>query len=148
MTTRPPLQARLLGYGGLLPFVGLVAACQLDPGRAGAWQQMLLNYGAVILSFVGALHWGLAMADNALSPRERTTCYLWSVMPALLGWLALLLDPVSASCLLATGFAVQLLRDWRVAIPAGLPAWFLPLRIQLSCIAVLSLLLATCVGRI
>ena len=30
--------------------------------RNGVGQHMLLNYGAVILSFVGALQWGFAMS--------------------------------------------------------------------------------------
>ncbi|MCK7579992.1 MAG: DUF3429 domain-containing protein [Chromatiales bacterium] len=31
----------------------------LDPPRAPAWSDALVGYGAVILSFVGALHWGV-----------------------------------------------------------------------------------------
>ena len=49
-----------LGYGGLLPF-GALALLLLDGARSALWWPALLAYGAVILSFVGALHWGFAM---------------------------------------------------------------------------------------
>ena len=135
-----PRSVAWLGYGGLLPFVGLALATLLDPQRSGAWQQLSLNYGAVILSFVGALHWGFAMSAPAMSERKRSVCFAWSVMPALLAWLALLLDPLSAGALLAAGFAAHYVQDWRLVSHAGLPAWYLPLRLRLSVVAALSLL--------
>jgi hypothetical protein len=47
------------------PFVALAAAGLLDPQRSAIWQRLALHYGAVILSFVGALHWGCAMIAPA-----------------------------------------------------------------------------------
>ena len=139
-TPSMPRSVAWLAYGGLLPFAGLALASFLDLHRSGAWQQLLLNYGAVILSFVGALHWGFAMCAPAMSERKRSICFAWSVMPALLAWLALLLDPLAASALLAAGFAIHYVQDWRLVRHAGLPAWYLPLRLRLSVVAALSLL--------
>lgn len=52
------------GYAGVLPFVVGLLGVLLAP--AADWrlqaQQAAVDYGAVILSFVGALHWGLALA--------------------------------------------------------------------------------------
>ncbi|MDY7578796.1 DUF3429 domain-containing protein [Herbaspirillum sp. RTI4] len=129
-----------LAYGGLLPFVCLMSASLLDAPRSGVWQQLLLNYGAVILSFVGALHWGIAMSAPDMSERKRTVCFAWSVIPALLAWLALLLDPIAASALLAAGFAAHFMQDWRLMRHTGLPQWYLPMRLQLSVVAALSLI--------
>lgn len=136
-----------LGYGGLAPFIVLAAACLLDPRRSGVWQQMALNYGAVILSFVGALHWGIAMSATALSERTRNACFAWSVIPALLAWLALLLDPIAGSTLMAAGFAAHYLQDWRLLRRAGVPGWYLPLRLRLSIVAALSLIAASFASR-
>ena len=61
----PSLWARRLGFGGLIPFVGLAAALWLAP--AGGWPlaaMALLGYGATISSFLGAIHWGLSMRDG------------------------------------------------------------------------------------
>lgn len=136
-----------LGYGGLLPFVTLATASLFDPQRGGAWQQLLLNYGAVILSFVGALHWGFAMGSSAASERARTLSFVWSVVPALLAWLALLLDPLAGGALMAAGFGLHVLQDWRLAGQAALPAWYLPLRLRLSVVAAMSLLAAGWASR-
>ena len=53
-----PATVAWLGYGGLLPFVFLATAIFIDPDHAPLWGDALTAYGAIILSFVGALHWG------------------------------------------------------------------------------------------
>ena len=53
---RTPRLVACLAYAGLIPFLALLAASWLDTQRSGVWQQLSLQYGAVILSFVGALH--------------------------------------------------------------------------------------------
>ena len=50
-----------LGYGGLIPFLALTPASLLDHQHGAVWSDALYAYGAIILSFIGALHWGLAM---------------------------------------------------------------------------------------
>jgi len=135
-----PRSVAWLGYAGLLPFVALALACLLDASHRAGWQHHALNYGAVILSFVGALHWGFAISAHAMSERKRRACYAWSVMPALIAWLALMLDPFAASAMLAAGFALHYVQDWRLVRHAGLPAWYLPLRLRLSLVAIVSLL--------
>ena len=48
------LTARILGYGGALPFLGgAIAASQQIPISGFAPAYLLLSYGAVILSFLG-----------------------------------------------------------------------------------------------
>ncbi|MEL6449457.1 MAG: DUF3429 domain-containing protein [Pseudomonadota bacterium] len=80
--------ARVLGYGGLLPFFALALALLLNWALAGidtrAW---LTGYAATILSFVGAVHWGVAVAQPALPARR--TWLAASVLPALVAWVAL-----------------------------------------------------------
>jgi len=50
--------AAWLGYGGLIPFIVLAPASLLDHHHGWTWSDALYGYGAIILSFVGALHWG------------------------------------------------------------------------------------------
>ena len=101
-----PRTVAWLGYGGLLPFIGLalatVRANFLGEDPQG-WNAALLAYGAVILSFVGALHWGFAMTLRGLTDGQRTAAFVRSVVPALVAWVALLVAPSVAVVLLLVG---------------------------------------------
>lgn len=145
---KAPRLVAWLAYGGLIPFIALTAASLMDPHRSGIGQHLLLNYGAVILSFVGALHWGFAMSALAMSERKRNVCFAWSVVPALLAWVALSIDPLVGSALMAAGFAIHYLQDWRLVRHVGLPAWYLPMRLRLSVVAALSLIVTSLPSRI
>lgn len=130
-----PATVAWLGYGGLLPFITLALATVIDAEQKVLWCDALIDYGAVILSFVGALHWGFAMSLHGLEPERRNACFVWSIVPALLAWSALLLSPTSASSLLVMGFIASYWQDKRLAGFARLPAWYLPLRCRLSGVA-------------
>ncbi len=133
-----PRPVAWLGYGGLLPFLGLAAAVLLRVEEDLA-RPALVGYGAVILSFVGALHWGFAMLLPGLGEAERTRLFAWSTVPALVAWPAPLASPPLAAFILMAGFVAHYLQDRRLARRAALPAWYLPLRLQLSSVACLSL---------
>ena len=134
-----PLTVAWLGYGGLLPFVGTALACFFDPHHGGMWLQTLLTYGAVILSFVGALHWGFAMVHPAAAGPVANKLFFWSVVPSLLGWVALLVEPAVGTALLITGFLAHYGQDLRLNRILPLPFWYLPLRLQLTAVACLCL---------
>lgn len=85
----PPL-AVALGVAGLIPLIGCaVAAFAGDPRQTGLWLSGLVAYGAVVLSFLGAVHWGFALADDPMRVQSRRL--LLGVVPALIGWAALML---------------------------------------------------------
>ena len=138
MNTAAPLPtaARWLGFAGLLPFAAaaLLALTPNAPLHTLALPA-LLAYGAVILSFLGGIRWGLAMAANAADLPARLAL---SVLPSLLAWLALLLAPRAGLLLLALGFAAMLLLDQRIG---DAPAWYPRLRLPLSLGALAALLL-------
>lgn len=143
-----PRTVAWLGYGGLLPFLVLTPASLLDHHHGAVWSDALYAYGAIILSFVGALHWGLAMSLPELSERQRSAWFTWSVVPALIAWPAVLLSPPLAAPLLVFGFIAHYLQDRRLAQQATLPGWYLPLRLHLSCVAVVCLvagIFASCI---
>ena len=106
----PPVP-RALGFAGVIPFLLLTVFSWFQGPYQDPSQFALMAYGVVILSFVGALHWAFAMIADGLSERERGQHYLWSVIPALLGWVALLLPPVTALILLLAGFWSHYLLD-------------------------------------
>jgi hypothetical protein len=137
----PPAHVAALGYGGLLPFAGLALLAWADAPRAAFWSEALVGYGAVILAFVGALHWGIALGAAALDAAARRRAFVWSVVPALLAWPATLLAGAAAAALLVSGFVLHLAQDRSLAGPAALPAWYLPLRTRLTLVACACLLL-------
>ena len=134
-----PRTVAWLGYGGLLPFLALTPASLLDHHHGVVWSDALYAYGAIILSFIGALHWGLAMSLPELTERQRSACFAWSVVPALIAWPAVLFSPPLAAPLLVFGFIAHYLQDRRLARQATLPGWYLPLRLRLSSVAVVCL---------
>ena len=123
--------AAWMGYLGLLPFLGAGVGVWFGMSWLTGW---LLAYGAVILSFVGAIHWGLAMARQDPSPRW----FYASVVPALAGWLALLLPALAGLPVLIAGFVGWRVWEHRGGGPA-LPRWFRRLRTVLSAGAVAAL---------
>ena len=102
-----PLMAWLLGFGGVVPFLVLFLALLpgLTPGFADSQQisLWLLAYAAIILSFIGAVHWGVALAtdNDAMNTRQGSWNYLYGIMPALIAWFALLLPHTIALFLMA-----------------------------------------------
>ena len=138
---RAPAAPLWLGAAGLVPFVLCTVALWLSDAshEAMVWR-LLIGYGAVILSFVGALHWAFAMRATNGTDRRSWILYGWSVIPALIGWIALSVGPpVVAALMLITGFAIQYLFDLCHGHALELPRWFVPLRGVLSTVAVICL---------
>lgn len=137
----PPRHIVLLGYGGLLPFIGLALLILTSVEYRPLLAVALVNYGAVILSFVGALHWGFAMSVQNLSAELRRNRLIWSVIPALIAWLSTLL-PVPVGCLLLiVGFVVHFWQDRQLVRAVNLDAWYLPMRFRLTAVASVCLLI-------
>ena len=93
MNPLPPLLLKL-AYAGLIPFVGLALLVQLAPTPLNYLSaESLAGYGAVITSFMGALHWGANLHTLGKAPPgdrwEDRNAWIWGVIPALVAWLAL-----------------------------------------------------------
>lgn len=138
---RASATAQWLCYAGLLPFVGatLVLALGTDAWHDGALQA-LIGYGAVLLGFLGAVHWGLALRELPLHHRRHY--FGWGVLPALAGWLALLIPPRPGIALLFAGYALQYAADRHATVQDVLPLWYERLRLRLSKVVLLSLAIA------
>ena len=136
-----PPAALVLGYAGVLPFLGCALAMWLlPPAGAAAADLALRGYGAVILSFLGGAHWGLGMAGHGGGGTGPTRLGA-AVVPSLVGWVGLLLPAVAGLAWLALAFAGQYAAD-RAATRRGLaPGWYPRLRLPLTLLVVACLLL-------
>ena len=124
-----PLSARVLGFGGAIPFVGCAVLFWMAADASWAWKALELQifYGCMILSFLGAVHWGAVLRDGA--DAEAIWARLgWSVTPALLAWLASLLIPTMALLTLILGVAAAYFMDLKARDNGWFPAWYLALQ--------------------
>ena len=133
-SSTPSLWAQGLGYGGLIPFVGLALVVWLWPVYQDKAASALVGYGATIASFLGAIYWGLTMRD----PQGQSKSLLaWGVVPSLVAWAALMLPVSSGLLLIALLLWACLAVDRVVYTRSGLRAW-LPMRFLLTTVASLS----------
>ena len=131
----PPPWALGLGYGGLIPFVALALSIWLFD-RADRFRSVnaLLAYSACILSFLGAIHWGLVMRDETFQSKK---LLVWGVIPSLLAWIALLINPTVGLYLVAAGLWACFAVDRLVYSRVGVQMW-VPMRLVLTVVASLS----------
>lgn len=131
-----PEMPSFLGWAGLVPFG--IAALGTHSGIDALVLYGFLGgtaYGAVILSFLGAVHWGLAMQDER-SPYW----YVWSITPALFGFASLLLFDVEMRIIaLVPLFALTWSVDRQAANHGLIPNWYMRLRSMLTAGALISL---------
>ena len=133
-----PRAAAFLGAAGVLPFVAATAVAIWGGSWAGFAHLALLAYGAVILSFLGGIHWGLALRQLEPDPR----LLVQGVLPSLVGWAAILLGGMAGLLLLALAFAAVLALDHHLARDGTAPPWYLRLRLPLTAAVVACLVLA------
>lgn len=132
-----PPGAAALGYAGLLPFAAAALGTVLLDGAArDLAARALLAYGAVILSFLGAVHWGLALRAGASAAARSLVV---GVLPSLAAWCALLLEVRHGLALLVVAFGAFWLYEHRVLGACMLGEAYLRLRRSLT-LAVCSLL--------
>ena len=131
-----PRPALVLGLGGLIPFAAGAVAVWVLPGADAAWAARIqLFYAVTILSFLGAVQWGLAIGEfGGRTPDWRWLG--WSVTPSLIGWIATILHWAPALILLMAAFAATFFVDLRSVRAGFAPAWYPLLRRPLTAIAI------------
>ncbi|MCX6023659.1 MAG: DUF3429 domain-containing protein, partial [Chloroflexi bacterium] len=109
--TSIPGAALLLGLAGLIPFLGGAAALwAMLPGVAPErGLQLIIAYGAIILSFLGGIRWGTAIGPY--DTRRQGLEFAASVLGSLAGLAAIFIPAVPALTLLIAGFLMQALWD-------------------------------------
>jgi len=122
--------AEIVCYAGVVPFVLCLLGIALLPnyGLRELAQRIAISYGAVVLAFVGAVHWGLALAGQLA---WRPVRIVGSILPAVIGATGTLIGGQRGLALLVVGFGVFWLYEHR-SVGTELPAAYLSLRRNLS----------------
>jgi len=118
-----------LGYAGLTPFVAFAALTWLLSAESRPFAAAALSaYAAVIVSFLGGIHWGIGFRDG--TPR----LFLWGVVPSMVAAVALMLPARHGLLIHGLMLLMCYVVDRRVYAAHGLRAW-LRLRWRLSLVA-------------
>lgn len=138
-SSAPNALALRLGYAGLIPFVlGAALTWLVRPDDAFVFVvDGLAKYAALIISFLGGIHWGLAMRSSPIDSAR----IAWGITPSLLAWVAAVMPAYAGLPLMGALLIVCYLVDRRVYPVLGLSAW-MTLRFRLTAIASLSCFVA------
>ena len=132
-STPSPLALRL-AYAGLIPFVlGAILLWLVRPDAHPYVAGALSGYAAVVVSFLGGIHWGFAMTQAQPSPR----LLVWGVVASLVAWLAVVIPPYAGLVVHGVMLLLCYAVDRRVYPAQGAGRW-LTLRFRLSAVAALS----------
>ncbi|MBL95188.1 MAG: DUF3429 domain-containing protein [Magnetovibrio sp.] len=129
-----PRLALWLGIGGLIPFAVLSISIHFVPTHLAPlvlfW---LIGYGAVILSFLGGVVWGLTLnkSDNYRTPPKNIFLTL-SVLPSLFSWGALVVEAQAGLYALIICFSFMLALDLFSQRLGLSPGWYFDLRKKLT----------------
>lgn len=129
--SHPPDWAQRLGYAGLIPFVlGSLLVWLVWPEAHPYVTLGLSAYAAVIVSFLGGIHWGVAMHQASPPPG----LFIWGVVPSLPAWVAVMMPPSAGLVIHGLMLIVCYVVDRRVYPQHGMAGW-LTLRFRLSAVA-------------
>lgn len=143
-----PRPAALLGAAGLLPFIALATQVATNfplginmtlPART-----LLSTYGALILSFLGGIQWGLAVASADRSDAWRR--YGLSVMPAFMAFAGWWLNGRNGLIVLAVSVGVWGFYELWASGLGESPRWYGHLRLALTLVTVAALGVAALYG--
>ncbi|KAH8813628.1 hypothetical protein DL96DRAFT_1505544 [Flagelloscypha sp. PMI_526] len=157
IASQVPKPVMWFGLAGALPYLGtagtsvwlanqasLAAAglTAIDPGVAITVLHQALEtqvtYGAVMLSFLGALHWGMEFAK--FGGEKGVARLALGTAPVLYGWgTVMLLNPVGALIAQWVGFTGLWYADAKVTTAGWTPKWYSQYRFYLS------ILVGTCI---
>ena len=119
--------ALALGYAGVLPVAGLLVLAW----SSATWQHQAVNsatiYAALILSFLGGIHWGFATSGFASSKH-----FLISVVPSLWAWAAFAGPGFYTLLGIILGLVVFFVYERQCALVSRFPDWYLYLRLRLT----------------
>ena len=126
--------ANRLGNLALAPFgFGAALIWFVRPDAQPHVAAALSAYAAVVVAFLGGIHWGFGFVHPAPEPR----LFVWGVVPALAAFVAVLMPPYAGLVIHGAMLAACYLVDRKVYPAHGARRW-LTLRFRLSLGASLS----------
>lgn len=134
----PSATALRLGYGGLIPFVLLAFLLWIVQTDLRPWLTIALtSYAALIATFLGGIHWGIAATQPQAARRFHL---IWGITPSLIAWIGLIMPAYAGLPLIAALLVVCYFVDRKSYPAAGWSEW-LPMRLKLTIVATLSCLI-------
>ena len=130
------LSPEFLGWSGVMPFVFSSLLLIVMNDYEVEIRIIGLLYASIILSFLGAVHWGYLLCLK----ESNNSLWLWGVSTSLLAWFSLIIIVIFknynlSSILLVTGFIFALVVDYN---KLSAHKNYISLRIKLTFFAVSS----------
>lgn len=127
--------AKLLGYAGLLPFILIPVFIIIGLMDAYIGYLHFVQYSAIILSFMGGIHW-----LDALQNRRKNHQLFASMLPSIVAWLSLVfLDgTVLLSILSLSHLGVLVYDKYVLALEKDILIEYTQLRVLLTTVVVIS----------
>lgn len=133
--TRVPMAAWLVGLIAALPLAASVAAVWMpDRGFDTLAREAGPIYAALLITFFSGIRWGAVL--GSLSAPE----LLLGLIPPYAAWIALILRPEFALCILLIVLLLQALADVLAVEDARLPYWYGKWRMLLTAAAGIAIL--------
>lgn len=138
-----PAIAIALSLLGLVPLVFFAfGAVGHIPETAERMLVSLIDYAALLLSFAGGVHWGLALAPEAVRPSVRFGA---GVLPLIVAWVGLVLaqmvSPTVALAVLILGYLAMVLTEHRAAQRLLVPSRYVWIRWGFSVVAMVMMVM-------
>ena len=135
--------ANILGYAGALPFIGLSLISFFASEEVANFAKTALHlYGAIILSFLGGLHWGRIASQNQYSTLDKWIL-IYSILPSLIAWSSYLLASIwrESVWILIITFILTYCIDRRFILDGKWSLFMRSLRLNLTFVSCLCLIL-------
>ena len=109
----------------------------------------LIYFSVLILSFLGAINWGLAISAESRGIRISPWWYIAAAGPTALGWIALvLISPTIKIVVLSLGFFSSFMLDVTASSRGYAPVWYKNLRKLMTTAVLIAMTLALLAVRL
>ena len=128
---------------GLLPFFFGLIDLLLNKDNLFFVINLPKYYGSIILTFLGAVYWGIILNDsrkNLITEKVKTLLICWSIIPSLCSVLILIFSNNITIIILALCFIIVQIIDEFIIKYFTFPVWYLSLRRLLTLIVVFILI--------
>ena len=132
---------QVLGYCGLIPFIFSIICIIFIPSKSIFFINISFSYGAIILTFVGAIYWGIAIKNSTKKGKVKDVnlMYIWSIIPSLLSLSFFYFSNDYRYLIIIFGYIICQLVDEYFFFLNKTSIWFIKLRRKLSLIVVTTL---------
>ncbi len=133
----------ILSILGLFPFLFGLIDILLNEDNLFFVINLPKYYGSIILTFLGAVYWGIILNDihkNLISDKVKTLIICWSIVPSLWSGLILIFDYNITIIILALCYIIVQIIDEFIIKYFKFPMWYLFLRRSLTIIVVIILI--------